>query len=642
MKSFTHPIATLERETAQETTPPRVLCDLPDPEPDFIAELLKGDAVTSLFDRRALARLLSCGSVKRVPAGAFVFSAREAAANLIFRIAGEIELILSERGPEVLEGRRFGDEVALATGRYAMSARARSDSMLLLIPRHAILTAMTGNPVVRNAFEVAVLDRLSGSPSTAPLRISPRLNLAPPRSEILGWALTVAAPIAVFLLAPRELLGRDAVLLLAILSASICLWGFSLVEEFIPGLFMLCAILATGLVPPSVALSGFSSEAFFMTLGILVLGGTISSSGLSYRVLLWLLAKLPSGQFWHNLGMLLVGIVLTPLIPSTNGRVAMAGPFALDMIEALKLKPSGRSSALLASTAFISVTALNSVFMTGKPMNLVVHSLLPPESRDLFQWTGWLYAAAFSGLLMIALNGLVVIALLRGRETMNYSRRMVREQIRVLGEPQPREWAAAAGIAIFAVGVLTTGLHKIPPAWIALAVPCGLLMLGLLHKREFRANVDWPLLMYTASLVGLVNSINFVGLDTLLSSWLIPVGTLMKQSFTLFLGALFVVVSLLRLVIPTSAATVMTAAVMLPIARDAGISPWVVGFAILNMVEFWFFPFQCSYYLQFRELVLNRGVGGEGRFLLINAAGNFAKLAALALSEPVWRLMGLL
>jgi hypothetical protein len=167
-------------------------------------------------------------------------------------------------------------------------------------------------------------------------------------------------------------------------------------------------------------------------------------------------------------------------------------------------------------------------------------------------------------------------------------------------------------------------------------------MLGLLHKREFRANVDWPLLMYTASLVGLVNSINFVGLDTLLSSWLIPVGTLMKQSFTLFLGALFVVVSLLRLVIPTSAATVMTAAVMLPIARDAGISPWVVGFAILNMVEFWFFPFQCSYYLQFRELVLNRGVGGEGRFLLINAAGNLAKLAALALSEPVWRLMGLL
>lgn len=50
------------------------------------------------------------------------------------------------------------------------------------------------------------------------------------------------------------------------------------------------------------------------------------------------------------------------------------------------------------------------------------------------------------------------------------------------------------------------------------------------------------------------------------------------------------VISLLRLVIPTSAATVITAGVMLPVALNAGISPWVVGFAILNLVEFWFSP----------------------------------------------------
>ena len=109
-----------------------------------------------------------------------------------------------------------------------------------------------------------------------------------------------------------------------------------------------------------------------------------------------------------------------------------------------------------------------------------------------------------------------------------------------------------------------------------------------------------------------------------------------------FFGALFVVISLLRLLISTSAATVITAGVMLPVALNAGISPWVVGFAILNLVEFWFFPYQCSYYLQFHELVAVGGVGGQGRFLLINAVGNVAKFAALALSEPVWRMMGLL
>lgn len=273
-----------------------------------------------------------------------------------------------------------------------------------------------------------------------------------------------------------------------------------------------------------------------MTLGILVLGGAIATSGLSYRLLLWMLAKLPSGQFWQNLGMLVVGVVLTPLIPSTNGRVAMATPFALDMIEALGMKRSGPSSARLVTTAFISVTALSIVFMTGKPMNLVVHSLLPAASRDLFQWTGWLTAAAMSGALMIGLNGLVVWMMILGSEPVQYSRVMVREQIRIIAAPQPREWAAAAGIMIFAVGMLTNGLHKIPPAWVALAVPCSLLMLGLLHKREFRDNVDWPRLLYTASLVSIINSRNFVCLDVFVYTWLNSMGEIMNHSFVIFLG----------------------------------------------------------------------------------------------------------
>ncbi len=636
-----HEAATGNVETAIDADT-EALREMSDPEPNEIAGLLEHDPVMSLLEKRALARLLSCAIIKRLPAGAPIFASGEPAAELIFVITGMIEIIVPNREAIALEGSRFGDEAALATGRYAMSARTRSEAMLVVIQRPALTAAVAENTAARNAFEIAVLDRLSSLPQKKPPRHRHLVGSAVPRTATLGWLLTLLAPIAILLFVPRAVVGHDATSFLAILSAVICLWGFGLVEEFIPGLFLLCAVLAIGIVPPAIALSGFSSDGFFMTLGILVLGGTISSSGLSYRLLLWMLAKLPTGQFWQNLGMMVVGTVLTPLIPSTNGRVAMVGPFAVDMIEALGLKPSGVASARLATTAFISVTALSSVFMTGKPMNLVVHSLLPPESRDLFQWTGWLAAAAVSGVLMIALNGLVVSALLRGGETASYSRQMVQEQIRILGKPQPREWAAAAGIMIFAAGVLTTGLHKIPPAWVALAIPCGLLMLGLLHKREFRDNVDWPLLLYTASLVGLVNSLNFVGLDGLLSNWLIPVGTLMKQNFTLFLGALFVVVSVLRLAIPTSAATVMTAAVMLPIAREAGISPWVVGFAILNLVEFWFFPFQCSYYLQFRELVLSRGMGSEGRFLLINAISNIAKFAALALSEPVWHMMGLL
>ena len=271
------------------------LRELSDPEPTEIAGLLEDDPVMSLLEKRALARLLSCAIIKRLPAESPIFASGEPAAELIFVITGMIEIIVPNREAIALEGSRFGDEAALATGRYAMSARTRSEAMLVVIPRRALTAAVAENTAARNAFEIAVLDRLSSLPQKRPPRHRHHVGSAVPRTATLGWLLTVLAPIAILLFVPRAAVGHDATSFLAILSAVICLWGFGLVEEFIPGLFMLCAILAIGIVPPAVALSGFSSDGFFMTLGILALGGTISSSGLSYRLLLWMLAKLPDG-----------------------------------------------------------------------------------------------------------------------------------------------------------------------------------------------------------------------------------------------------------------------------------------------------------------------------------------------------------
>src|SRR5208337_4827426 len=101
--------------------------------------------------------------------------------------------------------------------------------------------------------------------------------------------------------------------------------------------FALLVPLAMGLAPPHIILSGFASDGFFMAMSFLGLGTVLLSSGLSYRGLLLLLRRLPDTQFWHNIGLLLTGILLTPMIPSANGRVALAGPFAADMVDILRL-----------------------------------------------------------------------------------------------------------------------------------------------------------------------------------------------------------------------------------------------------------------------------------------------------------------
>jgi DASS family divalent anion:Na+ symporter len=611
-----------------------------------LADTLRSDPVYGDLTGLALARLLTHVIVCRYAPGESIYVDGDPADFTFITLDGMVMLTTPSGSYQVLSGGRFGDEAACSLGTYATSARAEGAVRVGAIERSGIAQAFAGHPRAKGLIEEAFIARLSGKAAAVPtvrVRAAPRPR--PPTSsarELIGWFATSVVPIAVLALTPRAAIGDDAVAFLSILSATISMWAFGLVDEFVPALIMLFAILALGLAPASVVLGGFASETFFMTRGILALGGMIATSGLSFRLLLLMLERLPATQFWQNAGLMAAGIALTPVIPSTNGRVGIASPFVLDMIGALGFPRGGNAALRLSVTAFAGVSMFSSVFMTGKPMNLVVHGLLPESVAEIFQWTGWLAAAAASGVAMLAFTSLITGLMLPSRERSALSKPLVAEQLRALGAPQPGEWAAAAGIGIFAVGVLTSDLHKISAAWLSLAVPCGLLVLGLMSKRQFRENVDWPLLLYTASLVGLASCLKYVGLDVVLAQWLAPVTALMHANFALFLAALFGAVSVLRLVIPTSAATIMLAAVLLPVANSAGVSPWLVGFVILNVVEFWFFPFQCSYYLQFRDSVLRQGVASEGRFLIINAIGNGAKLAALYASIPFWKAIGLL
>ena len=87
----------------------QALREMSDPEPNEIAGLLEHDPVMSLLEKRALARLLSCAIIRRVPAGAPIFASGEPAAELMFVITGMIEIIVPNREAIALEGSRFGD-----------------------------------------------------------------------------------------------------------------------------------------------------------------------------------------------------------------------------------------------------------------------------------------------------------------------------------------------------------------------------------------------------------------------------------------------------------------------------------------------------------------------------------------------------
>jgi di/tricarboxylate transporter len=420
------------------------------------------------------------------------------------------------------------------------------------------------------------------------------------------------------------------------------MWMFELVDEYIPGLFAVFATLTLGLAPPRVVLGGFASDGFFMAMSILALGTVVVLSGLSFRFLLWLLRYLPNTNLGHNLGLLLTGVLLTPLVPSINGRVGLVTPFLIDVVETVKFGFRGKAATRMAIAAFTGVTLFSAAFMTSRSVNFVIHGLLPAQEQQQFEWLYWVLAsAAVAAAMLLAYLATAALAF-RSDEKSRLAKEQIDVQLLLLGPVKKREWAAIAAIALFAAGVLTSSVHNVQPPWLGMAILYALLVFGFLRRNEFREKTDWPSLVYLGSLVGIVGAFNHLGLDRWVSAQLGDLGTAMQADFALFVVLLFVAMCVLRLAMPNTAAIAICATIFMPMAVQAGVNPWVVGFIILLFGDVWFVPYQCSHYQQFAEDTREKRVYDEGAFLRFNAFMNFVRLAGVCASLPYWRALGLL
>lgn len=618
----------------------------------FVPPLL-ADALLGRCRHADLARLLPHLSEQNFAAGALMFVAGASADMAYLLLAGRAELVFPGGSRCALENSLCGEEAGVGMADYLADAVAVSEVRALVIPRAKLVELLKAQPELRGDIQKLLLARSRGE-AFAPSAIAERVGKIADHGnwrEVIGWASAIVLPALVMFFGRGWSLQQNAVMFLAVFAATVVMWVFNLVDEYVPGLFAVFAILVLGLAPPSQVLAGFASDGFFLAMSILGLGTVIVASGFSYRFLLWLLLKLPSHPFWQNTGLLATGFLLTPMVPSINGRVALVAPLMLDMMEILGFRPGGRAATRLAVTAFTGASLLSAVFLTSKSVNFVVFGLLSGQGQDQFQWLYWCFAAIIAGVVMLSVHlGASAFFFRSDRNEQNeerprFSQRQVAAQLHLLGPLKGREWAALFGILTFMLGVATTSLHKIQPPWLALLILYSMLLFGFLRKKEFKEKIDWPFLMYLGGLIGITGGFNAVGLDKWLALHLVGLGGFMRGNLELFLLALFATLFVIRLAVPISATIVIAATVFMPLAEASGVNAWVVGMAILILGEMWFFPYQCSYYVQFREVALrsvHKDAYDEKSFLVYNAFMNGVKLIALYASLPWWKWLGLL
>lgn len=464
-----------------------------------------------------------------------------------------------------------------------------------------------------------------------------------------GWILSVIIPAIILYYLSSIGVEWKLKYFLVIFSATALMWIFRLSAEFVPSIFAIVAIIIMDVVPANIVLSGFTSGTFFMAMSIFGLAALLVSSGLITRIVLYALSKVPFSQFSYFLMLSVIGIVFTPLIPSANGRITLASPLLVETVKTLGYKPSGKASTQLAIATFFGFTFFSGMFLSSKSINFVVYGLLPQQVRDQFTWDYWIFAALAAGIVMFAFYLLLSYLFFRknnsddsDRLSKKDVRESIKKQLKNLKPVSAHEIAAVGGVLLFMLGIFTKSIHKIQLPWIGLSILYLLLAYGFLSKSDFHKNINWPFLIYLGALVGFVKSMYYVNFNELIGNNISWLSFYMREHFLLFVLFLALSIYVVRIFVPNNAVVAIFAAVLFPVSEMSGINPWITGFIILVFSDGWIMPYQCTYYLLFRDVAESQNIYKSSVMLRFNLVSNLIRLAAVLVSVYYWQLIGII
>lgn len=233
--------------------------------------------------------------------------------------------------------------------------------------------------------------------------------------NMAGLLAAVAALIAVMLLPRPEALPVAGHIMLALLLFSVILWATEAVDYAISAVlitalmtFMLGlapnaakpdAVLGTG-AALTLALGGFANTALALVAAACFLSAAMTITGLDKRIALFILSKVGARTNRVLIGAILVGIVLSFLVPSTTARVACLVPIIMGIILAFGVDQHSRFAGMLMIATAQAASIWNVGVKTAAAQNMVAIGFIEKTFKTTITWGDWLIAAAPWSILM--------------------------------------------------------------------------------------------------------------------------------------------------------------------------------------------------------------------------------------------------
>lgn len=295
---------------------------------------------------------------------------------------------------------------------------------------------------------------------------------------------------------------RDA-RIVAIVFVCITLWATSLIEGALVSLlfFFLAATMTS--VPTPEIFSGFASSAFWLVFSGAVIGFALKDSGLSARVGSLLARCIGSSYLRALLAFAVLSFLLSLVMPSTFGRVAILVPIAAGYCDAVRLVDSANGRRGILLLVIVGSYELAAAVLPANLPNVIMAGILE-QSHGI--------RLGFSEYLLYFVPAGVIV---RGAVLVFVSHRIFADSVGAVGATDRRMPFSKPELRVLLLLGLTLALwftdsiHHVAPGWVGL----GFVLVYFLtspagHLARFTATLKLDLLWFIAAIIGITALVN--------------------------------------------------------------------------------------------------------------------------------------
>lgn len=416
--------------------------------------------------------------------------------------------------------------------------------------------------------------------------------------QIVGEVIAVLVAIIIAMMPPPEPLTVQGMWGLGILAWAVINWIFESFADYVVCLIMCSMLVGFKVVSFDIAFKAFAGSTWWMLVAAIAIGVGAYKCGLIKRISLLIMRLFPSSFNGQVVAMLASGAVITPIIPSSLAKTAIAGPIAMGISDTLGFEKRSKGSAGMFLAMYAGYFLGGPVFLSAATFCYMIKGQLPEAVQAQFTWGQWTISTIPYFIVLLVGSYFAITRLYKPQSNTRLPADYIKDQLKELGPMSRHEKITGIVLAIALVLWVLESALGISAVVTTVIAMCVLVIAGVLNVQDLHTKVNWTMLIFIGGIISMSDIMSTLQINVWLRDVLTPYVSGIVANPYLFVATIVVVMVLLRFVVVSVAAAIMLVmAIFTPFAIQAGINPWIVGFVAYTASLVWVMYYQNSGFL---------------------------------------------